>query len=98
MVIVAPADVMVSRVLARVEEPPIQDHVCATDEETGTEKDGFSKEPDDTGGNVVAVMQDIWRTEGLRGFWRGVVAGSIYYSAWACLFFGTYEIVAAVVV
>ena len=29
---------MVSRVLARVEEPPIQDHVCATDEETGTEK------------------------------------------------------------
>ena len=61
-------------------------------------QDGFSKEPDDTGGNVVAVMQDIWRTEGLRGFWRGVVAGSIYYSAWACLFFGTYEIVAAVVV
>jgi len=81
MVLVAPLDVLVSRVMAEDETDELAPKVPAP---CGL-------------GHVGGLARQIWREEGIRGFWRGTPAGVLYYGLWSCLFFAVYEAVAAVV-
>eukprot|EP00667_Euglena_gracilis_P009106 EG_transcript_9249 len=83
MVICAPFDVLVSRVMSEDENDDAQ-----------VEK---AHEPRNWQ-HVVDIVRQIWRDEGLAGFWKGTGAGTVYYGLWACLFFAVYEVIAAVIV